>query len=498
MNEISPDPASGDEWIEIVSTDPSQNISLTGCTLRTPTRTIYTFGPTTLDPSSPRYALAVMSSSKLNNDGTTVSLFDPNGYLINSVSYAKTAKGKSWIRWPDITGSWQLTLTPTPGEANLLTLPTSTQAETTTTSTNSTDTNPTNTALTDVATSTSAANIPSAATQNATADSSEPSTADSESSGQTTSVEYIEPETIESAAIDDTVQPPSSHTVSTKSSSAQKAETPKRATSTTRTSPSPKTTSQPSDSVHVPPTISSSFPDMQHVSATDVRVRLQGTVGSQPGLLSKHGFILLSNDGRGLYISIPTARELPAIGSHIELSGALHFTDGNTPYLSMSSKDTWLIKQVASTNILPRTVDLIAPSVEDAWSFVQVTGTVDHVMTSSFHLDLTDASVSVSIRPPVNYNLKQLKPGDTVTVSGLLDTSGSEPTILPRASDAISIIRHTQPAQLTATASTTSPLTGWTPFGAAGGALAVVEGAKQLQRRRLKKALTKKLTEIAS
>lgn len=106
--------------------------------------------------------------------------------------------------------------------------------------------------------------------------------------------------------------------------------------------------------------------------------------------------------------------------------------------------------------------------------------------------------MTIGVRPIVGYRVKRLVVGDVVAVSGLLDTSSEIPRILPRTADEITLVQSAPPKTAMAPRASSSPLSGWTPFGPAGGALAVTEGTKQLQRLRQKKLLQKKLADLTT
>jgi hypothetical protein len=87
--------------------------------------------------------------------------------------------------------------------------------------------------------------------------------------------------------------------------------------------------------------------------------------------------------------------------------------------------------------------------------------------------------------------------GDTVRVAGILDLTSEEPKLLPRTADDVVLLKHAevkQPAK--AVSGPTVP--GWTPFGAAAGAVALTEGTKHYRKKRQQKMLERKLEEVAS
>lgn len=227
-----------------------------------------------------------------------------------------------------------------------------------------------------------------------------------------------------------------------------------------------------------------------------VRIKLFGTVGTPLGILTSHSFILLAPDGRGIRVSVPTTRRMPAYQASVGVVGTLHLTDAGA-ILSMGASDAWTILPTTTQGVMPRDADLLTPAEEDAWSLVEATGTIRSVKGSTVTLALEDMDTEIRIRPAMHYRTKRLAVGDTIHVTGVLDTTKETPQILPRAAADITIISHASPSKGTAQTAG-QPLSGWTPIGAAGGAIAVTEGVKHLHQRRKHKKLEKKLQELVT
>lgn len=378
INEVMANPLTGKEWIEVVSTDPTQTIILTGCELHDGTGRIFTFDNVTLSPDA-RFAVATLSSNHLNNGGDSVSIYDPNGQLINEFTFGNTTKDEVWARSPDFTGDWTWSLTPTPDASNVVTQP---QPEMSTTTVANSP------APTTVAATSSPA-APAATVSNVASPPLTPIQpvieANTTDHPATTS---IKPPTKTASVPKPTIPKAKTMTKTTKTTTSTKTVVPKTAaakSTTAKTTKTAKTTTVKTSSI-TPLTF-----DMLNDQEIGLRVKLQGTVGSPPDLISKHGFVLLSEEGRGLLVTLPTTRKLPDMGNAVSIVGTLRFNDQNVPYLSVTTKDNWTVESMSSQPLRLRTVDLVAPSTEDAWSFVHVTGTVDQVGTSSFHVDLGDA-----------------------------------------------------------------------------------------------------------
>lgn len=229
-------------------------------------------------------------------------------------------------------------------------------------------------------------------------------------------------------------------------------------------------------------------------------MRLSGRVGSPIGLTSGHTFVLQNDDGRGILVTVPTKLRLPFPDTDVAIAGTLHLDDHNIASIKMSAKDTWTKIPTSTTIVIPRTVDLLLPAAEDAWSLVHVTGTVTGVSGSTVHLDLEDVDTDVLIKPMIKYRAKRLIVGDVIAVTGLLDLTKDDPRVLPRRADDITLISHAPAPETktqTSTIQTQGPIIpGWTPIGAAIGAIGVTEGTKRLHKKYKLKKLEKKLAAL--
>lgn len=462
LNEIAPNPETGKEWVEILSLDRTNPIPLEGCELHDATGRILTLGKITIDPATSSYVVIEITSSKLNNGGDAVALYDPAGELLDAMTYGETSKGKTWVRYPEPDGIWQETLQPTSGAANALATP---PAE-------------------------APAPIPTAEPMPAA-----PTAAPTPAAKSPAAPRVIDPKS-------KSPQPqPAKPTTAV--SEAKKTTAP--SASKTRPIPTAKPKTQTKTATKKPTTKTAPVPPLPisiDMATSDelagVRVLLRGTVGSPPALLTNHTFVLHAPDGRGLRVSVPTNRKLPALGGEIEVAGMLRFDDRGVPTLKLGSKDGWKTHGTSTQNVLPRPVDLTLPSTEDAWSLVRVTGTVKSAKNQTILLDLEDAEIAVIIRNVVKYRTKRLATGDVVDVTGVLDTAGVEPKLLPRTADDILLLRHAEPKITLNAKNDGTELPGWTPFGAAAGAVAVTEGVKHAQRRMRRKALEHKLAQLTN
>jgi hypothetical protein len=459
LNEIMPQPDGEQEWIEVTSIDPGTPVPLEGVMLYDATGKIATFATGTIDLTTP-FVRVQLSSSRLNNDGDTVTLRDPSQNTLDGFLYTFSEKGHPWIRVPDAEGAWQKTLQATPNAANVLLQSEPEQNELqketpVVTATVSTPTEP-------IAT----ANTSSPVIQSPTP--------------------VLPPAPILTHEVVTAPVKQAAPKITAKT-----AKTPKTAAAALKTATTkPKTTTKTSVFI---------THDMAHLeSNAGIAVVLEGVVGSPPGLLSGHYFILLSPDGRGLKVHVPTSKKLPPMDAAIRVAGVLNFNDQGIPTLGMRKTDILeTVAEHASRLPDPRIVDLTAPGLEDAWSLVQVTGTVIGVKGSIVTLDVGETEIDVTIKSQLGYRTARIAVGDTLRVRGLLDSSTDIPKLVPRTVEDIEILGHAPVLAAGKTSATSLP--GWTPFAAAAGAVLGTEGFKQLRERRKQRTLEQMLkTGLAS
>lgn len=468
LNEIEPNPMEGPEWVEITSIEPAIPVSLSGIQLFDAVGHVLTVTTGTVDVQTP-FAHVALSSSRLNNGGDTVTIKDPSNGTLDSFTYGDTANGVAWARSPDATGEWYKTTTLTPDAANVVPEPPPTTPVATVTAT------PVEIASTTVPVSTTSA------------------------SSVTTQASAIAPTTSVVTTPKPTPSPIKAKPVPAKAKPAQApSPTPKPSTTVTMTAKNvaklsakpkqlgvkkPKTTATTKTNTYIPLT----FDMINSEIDRGIRVSLQGVVGSPSGLLTSHGFILLSPDGRGLLVHVPTARKLPALGETLVVSGTLQFDDASVPSIKLNAGDGWTPAKTAISSVTPRDADLFTPSAEDAWSLVSVSGTILVIKNTTVTVMSDGADVDIAIRKVVGYRTSRLSVGDTINVTGLLNTSTDVPRVFPRTTDDIVLVSHAIKKQ--ANASPTLP--GWTPFGAAGIAVAGTEGVKHWRERRKRRTLEK-------
>ncbi|MFO0764852.1 MAG: hypothetical protein U0487_02290 [Patescibacteria group bacterium] len=270
-------------------------------------------------------------------------------------------------------------------------------------------------------------------------------------------------------------------------STAKTSSTKKTATTAKKTTATKKTTASKTALANI---IHPSTIEQILMRPQSLRVRLQGVVGTVPGILLKRQFILQAPDGRGLLVKLPTGHKTPKLGSTVELTGSITEDDDGI-ILTMKAKDTWSLVAPESAIIPTRAVDLLAEETEDAWSKISVTGTILSISGGKAELDADGIHVTAIIKAAVRYRVQRLKKGDLLKLTGVLSFTKDGPTIYPVTAEDVVILKSATVAKPT-TAKTAMP--DWIPFGAAGATVAAYEGFKRWRKR---KPLNKEILTIA-
>ena len=436
LNEIMTYPTEGPEWIEITSALTNGIINLEGMTIHDAAGKILTLNGS-LTPDQP-FMVFSLNSAKLNNGGDTVYLKNANGQDVDILIYDSSKKGVSWSL--DESGHWQETTTSTPGAANIFS-----------------SANPAVSAGAQVQNQPA---VDSAAVKTTPATGVHTTNAATKSTAQTTAQNTPTGVKTDSPA---PVTAKQAMAASTKTAGASKTSTAAKA----QTGADKNTLTE------------INFDMLKDSTYGGIKVRLRGQVGTPAQLLTSRAFILLNQDGRGLMVKVPTDRKMPDYGTLLEVTGTLKFDSRDLPYLSVSTKDEWQTLNQEITDLKFHNSSLFAPSAEDAWSLVNVTGTVLEVKSSSFTILVDEIEIQVKIRPGVNYRAKRLIKNDLVNIAGILDISGEMPTILPRSAEEIQLISHEQKTEAAPVKAQKNGVPGWTPFGAAAGAIGTIEGFKR-------------------
>jgi hypothetical protein len=441
LNEVMPDPASGPEWVEITNAMPDRSISLDLLELHDAVGKFMTLkGSVT---SGHLYVVINLSSARLNNSGDSLYLKTPDGMVIDTLTYASSHEGVSWAR--DMQGAWRETVTPTPGAENAI-------------------------------------NETVVAQDSVLVSKYEPVTPKKKTPAKTVKSTTVKT-TAKAATSTSAVKSSSAPTKKSTAAKVTATATEKKTTvASTKTAVKKTTTTKSTSSVKAPTLIN--FDMLQDDSYGGIRVKLQGMAGSPAGLLTGRSFVLLNPEGRGLLIKVPSGQKMPALGTPLEVTGTLKFDTHDFPYLSLTKNDK-ISELKKSASSIPRAIMWLAPALEDAWSLASASGTVQSVSGSTISLLVDDAEVDLKIKSGVGYRASRLKKGDIVSVTGILDMTSQRVAILPRQAEEIILAGHAPDSVKTSDQPVkTSGLPGWTPFGAALGAIGAVEGVKKLKSRK--------------
>ncbi len=117
LNELLPDPVGDDasgEWIELYNNS-DQAILLTGVTIQDSSTSHFTLSNDSIEAHQYLLINRAQSGIALNNSDDAVTLRDPAGNQIDTISYSGSNEGWSWAM---IDGGWRWSRLPTPGAVN--------------------------------------------------------------------------------------------------------------------------------------------------------------------------------------------------------------------------------------------------------------------------------------------------------------------------------------------------------------------------------------------
>lgn len=533
---IEPAPIQGPEWIALYGLTPSTTASLLGWSLADALGTMMKVGNTNpiLWDESTQTARIELKSSRLNNDGDTVAIKNPLGIVHDSFIYPSVEKGERWMR-DSCTSTWRIfpeRVTP-PDPTNTPVIPTSSEPIedtplATTTITAVTEEGPPSepTVVDQVLPSPPVLESISATATLPMID----LTVDPLPTDPVDAMLFEQPpegviddavaeaaELLDIAPVIATVTPivtatslpvknePIIHSTPPKAVVEKKvplkkttvAATPIKTTTAATPKKSPvikapdkkttvhKKTTKKSTVINTVNSITSlsmspliSDPE----SYQGIRVRIRGRVTSDKNILGAHRFVITNSDGRGLLIHATSKQVSPPIGALVDVTGKVVWNDEGL-WIQQSTTDRWIPvmndeEKGSSPNI--HHPNLHAPSQEDAWSLLRTEGVVTDVQRSSFDLEVNGASVHVRVSNLLGYRVGRLQKDDQVTVAGLLDLRGNDPTIIPQATDAIVITERAKFIAPVGQAPVSRP---WLPVGAAASTLGLSEGWRRLRDR---------------
>ena len=432
MQAIFPAPDNAYEWIKLGWTNETHELSrLDGWFIQNGRdKVIFRFSTSTRPNLVEENSLVQVTfkSAVLLNAGDTISLYNASGALVDRVSYPETIKGSTWT----LDGEWK----------NDHEVPVVPSEPTTSTITEATETN-----LTPIPTIT------------------------------TSTLVEIAPMTTTPKTT--TIKRTASKTTTPKTTAAKTTTAAKKTTTKTAT---PSKTAL-ANSIY-PSTIEQILMQPQ-----SLRVRVQGVVGTVPGILLKRQFILQAPDGRGLLVKVPTGQKTPTFGATVELTGTITDDDDGI-ILTMKTQDTWTILSSDPVIIPSRVIDVLAEEAEDAWSKMSVTGTILSISAGKAEVDVDGIHLTVLVKAATRYRVQRLKKGDLIHVTGVLSFTKDGPTLYPITAEDITILKSAEQAQA---GQQKASLPDWVPFGAAGVTVAAYESLKRWRKR---KPLNKQIVTI--
>lgn len=462
---INPRPLNGQESIDLTGVYVTTTESLIGWKLTDEKSVIFTF---TTDTTNlifyPPHLTIHLPRSYLNNDGDLVALIDPSGATVDSYRYSSTKTDEVWIQ--SEVGIWKIWPEPPAALAPPVTVTHITQTISPETP------NPTTTVHSVAVTTTTSTSLTHTPTSTRIA----------------TKTTIKKPAPLASTSNTKKIPPitPLPAQPKTKTTALSNNQTSSKKITTT------KTNKKIAPSPILLPSLSMISEDL-----STMRVQVRGIVGSIPGLLKSHQYILHTEDGRGLTVFGNSYQPSPPFGAVVSVQGTLRVEDMGAT-IQMKTIDRWKLIQQQQA-VMPRIVDLVAPSTEDYWSLVDVTGTVQDVKKTLVQLDVDGLEVGIEIRPAIRYRSTRIKKGDTIRVRGIISpqTDGSI-KIFPRAAEEITIISTAQPRANTTPPSSLASIPSWTPIGIAGVTLITAQGVQYVRRKREQQRLAASIVAAES
>ncbi len=374
ITEIYPSPPTGSsEWLELWNATQS-TIALEGWTLKDASGATTKLAGTILAAG---YFLVSDPKGYLNNSGDTVTLFDPAGNLIETVTYPTVKRGEAYTRDGE---TWTMTTTPTPLAPNVV-------ASTTPT----TETAPSEPAP---------PQAPPAATEV-----SEPTTEETAMPSEPTT-EVADQE------IGVGVAPSATHIASLSLPRTTKTEKPK----------TKKSSSKKSKTVH-----EVSLDEARELEKGSL-VRTRAVVSVPPGILGSRSFYLA---GSGMQVYLHGIEVPPlAIGDSVEIFGKLGSSGGETRIVVSKPDALTVVDHGGAPE--PETLEIgEIGDLTEGW-LVMVEGTVTEKLNGRFVLEDASGAVSVVLKAGTGIDQRTVSIGDTVRVTGIVSETRSGFRLLPR------------------------------------------------------------------
>ncbi len=444
LNEIMASPTDGHEWIELMGVGHDDLPELDGWTIEDARGIIMRLTSSTMRDLTfaPPFLQIVLPGHHLNNAGDLVILRRPDHAVSDTTTYPKLTSTQSWMRLDDPSETWRVTQRITPAARNVWFAP----------RTGSFD-GVLNDATASVAVSSNASSPLTEAFSETS--STVPSS--------TTRVIVIRERILTPVSPPYDIASPSSSTILIQ-----------------QTTISPMSSTIASQRLSNTVKATTINGQKKNVDSSAPRLHLSGVVASVVGLLAKQTFIIHTSDGRGLLVRGNNQQPSPPFGKRVHLTGTLTMNDSGASFI-LGKHDRWQLDTSSSSDVIaPRFVELLAPSIEDAWSLVEVTGTVREIHPALITLDTDETTVSARIRPVMRYRTQRLHVGDQLRIRGLLEPSLDDPHLLPRTPDDILLLASAPRPPMPS--DQRSSLPPWTPFGAAGMTVAVVQGWKRVKK----------------
>ncbi|MFH1253645.1 MAG: lamin tail domain-containing protein [Candidatus Uhrbacteria bacterium] len=168
-------------------------------------------------------------------------------------------------------------------------------------------------------------------------------------------------------------------------------------------------------------------------AGSDNKVIVEGVVAVKPGVLSSQIFYLLDGtSGMQIYKSDANFPEIE-IGDRLEISGTISSNRGE-PRIKIGKDDTITVLE---QNVPIATIDITVVEEKLAGQLVRTTGTVTEKSSGQLTIENEAGLVDIKVKDGTNIDLSEIKPGDKITVTGLVGQTETAFYLLPRSSEDI-------------------------------------------------------------